>query len=594
MVVPRHPRFLARVQLALGLTMKAVLASGPSSMSPTRQHTTGTRKTAAEPTGTTKGDIIIISCFFALLFVSIFGTLLFFWITDKTKEPEVVLLERMQTQREVENLIENLHTQLRTLKTMPLSWSRMKPFRGHHLLSWSFVLGIVIAFGVILAGILQSVLAPALDSSSLNSIQLAKAEANQIVSERSMMAGTFLFFIMLNFFYMTRQHLYYERRKTVTLDQTKHHVISKTVYNHYERNWQNTMQIVILVVEFIQLLSFPLQDLLKNTTIVAVDQGSLGTVDVILAITSFFPRLSSNLYVILFWTVFTSVVIFFFGSIAFHLINSSERRRDAGRTWPIYWVSYFVPIVSLLYLPVLMVFVSSAQCLSKQVFSEGAAGSPSDLDRGNLFKCHGPGIQPVAYLVASLVGYTIAYVMMTTFVTSYDRTPVEGEILFKSKSVAMIKNLSLLLTIDFLLVPNEFSKVRSIISLVIMIGLVSVNLKMRPCYVDQINFWRSASLCCILWTALLITILNNETKTVTRISVAGVVVGIVGGMVLIFATFWTIRRCARNFSYETWVDIREPTTRQLLANSTSDHRSSTLSSCGPPEDSRNYQPRSAV
>ncbi|RKP37636.1 hypothetical protein BJ085DRAFT_7040, partial [Dimargaris cristalligena] len=100
--------------------------------------------------------------------------------------------------------------------------------------------------------------------------------------------------------------------------------------------------------------------------------------------------------------------------------------------------------------------------------------------------------------------------------------------------------LGLLLTIDFLLVPNDFNHLRSILSLVIMIVLVCVNIKMRPCYVDQINYWRSASFCCILWTALLVTMLNNENKTVRKMSVAGVSISIVGGMAVIVFLFWLV------------------------------------------------------
>ncbi|KAJ1974278.1 hypothetical protein H4R34_004776, partial [Dimargaris verticillata] len=88
----------------------------------------------------------------------------------------------------------------------------------------------------------------------------------------------------------------------------------------------------------------------------------------------------------------------------------------------------------------------------------------------------------------------------------------------------------LLLTIDFLLVPNDFNHLRSILSLIIIIALVCVSIKMKPCYVDQINFWRSASFCCILWTALLVTMLSNEDQDVRRLSVGGVVAAIVGGM----------------------------------------------------------------
>ncbi|KAJ1961105.1 hypothetical protein IWQ62_003983, partial [Dispira parvispora] len=600
--------------------------------------TTATSTASKKATGTTKGDLIMIVCFFTLVVLSVVGTWLYFYITDKTREPEMVLLDRMQTQKEVESLVENLYTQLRTLKSMPLPWTTMRPDVLHNVLSWWFVVGIILSLGVLTAGFLKSTAyssdtrssvqsnatrqyptsvwttfpttttdaesgtfimnsdgpdqtsSPILSrdfiigtdptsndrghhSSGLTRRQELRTRSPSLVpravdrdeatpkdiiadlqvSEGIMMAGTFLFFITLNFFFMTRQHLYYRRRKTASLDRSRHHVISKTAYSHYEKNWQNTIQIVTLVLEFLQLLFFPLRDLITNTDIIQINDSTSDTLDIIMGLVSFFPRLSSSFFIILFWTVFTAVFVFFFVAIALHWINSSQARREQGRSVPIYWVSYFVPIVSLLYLPILVVFVSSAQCLSKQVFN---LKDQEDPDQGGLLKCHAPNVQPVAYFIISLVGYTVAYVMMTTFVTSYDRTPVEGEILFKSKPIAIIKNLSLLLTIDFLLVPSHFNRLRSTLSLVILIGLVCVNLKLRPCYVDQINFWRSGCFCCILWTGLLVAMLNNQTSQVRRMSVGGIVGCIIGGMVAIVIIFVLIHYCGRNFSMDTWVDIR--------------------------------------
>ncbi|KAJ1657522.1 hypothetical protein IWQ61_003089 [Dispira simplex] len=634
----------------LSTTTMDSITTGTSTATTTSAVATATLTAFEKNTGATKGDVIVIVCFFTLVVLSVVGTWLYFYITDKTREPEMVLLDRMQTQKEVENLVENLYTQLRTLKSMPLPWTTMRPDVLHNVLSWWFVVGIILSLGVLSAGFLKSTAYspdtrsslqanvthqypswdlypfhptttdaepftsivgsdnPDQTSSSILSrdfitgtgplykdhnhrpIRLTRRQgspthspslvtrailrdettpkdilADLQVSENTMMAGTFLFFITLNFFFMTRQHLYYRRRKTVSLDRSRHHVISKTAYSHYEKNWQNTIQIATLVLEFLQLLFFPLRDLITNTDIIQINDSASDTVDIIMALMSFFPRLSSSLFIILFWTVFAAVFVFFFGAIALHWINSSQARREQGRSVPIYWVSYFVPIVSLLYLPILVVFVSSAQCLSKQVFN---VQDQEDPDQGGLLKCHAPNVQPVAYFIASLVGYTVAYVMMTTFVTSYDRTPVEGEILFKSKPIAIIKNLSLLLTIDFLLVPNHFSRLRSTLSLVILIGLVCVNLKQRPCYVDQINFWRSGCFCCILWTGLLVAMLNNQTSQVHRLSVGSIVGCIVGGMVVIIIVFVLIHYYGRNFSMDTWVDIRASEHKPLTGRPT--------------------------
>jgi hypothetical protein len=41
----------------------------------------------------------------------------------------------------------------------------------------------------------------------------------------------------------------------------------------------------------------------------------------------------------------------------------------------------------------------------------------------------------------SLVGYVVAYFLMTIFLTSYERVPTKNEIAYKSISVAFIKNM---------------------------------------------------------------------------------------------------------------------------------------------------------
>jgi hypothetical protein len=88
-------------------------------------------------------------------------------------------------------------------------------------------------------------------------------------------------------------------------------------------------------------------------------------------------------------------------------------------------------------------------------------------------RCPPADVDQTFYLLFSLGAYFIAYLFLTVFLTSYDRTPIEGEISFKSKGVAFFDNLGgfkdseyffylhildLLLVIDFLLLPEQSTR----------------------------------------------------------------------------------------------------------------------------------------
>lgn len=87
---------------------------------------------------------------------------------------------------------------------------------------------------------------------------------------------------------------------------------------------------------------------------------------------------------------------------------------------------------TLLYIPILTTFVSSAACQSLNI--------PTN-DFSVTLRCNAPNISRQLYLWLSLFGYMIAYFLMTIFLTSYERVPTKNEIAYKSISVAFIKNM---------------------------------------------------------------------------------------------------------------------------------------------------------
>ncbi|KAI7906270.1 uncharacterized protein BX663DRAFT_428930, partial [Cokeromyces recurvatus] len=96
----------------------------------------------------------------------------------------------------------------------------------------------------------------------------------------------------------------------------------------------------------------------------------------------------------------------------------------------------------------------------------------------------------------------------------------------------------LLLAIVFLLVESttNVNRIRAILSIIILLTMICYNIKIRPCYVDKINFFRTASFTCILWTSTLVAILS-DTNAAQSLGPFTVFYIIMGGWFLIILCF---------------------------------------------------------
>jgi hypothetical protein len=126
----------------------------------------------------------------------------------------------------------------------------------------------------------------------------------------------------------------------------------------------------------------------------------------------------------------------------------------------------------------------------------------------NTLLCTGPLVQPALYLTASLFAYTLAYVLFMVFLTSFERVPAKGEICFRPNGVAVLKNLGLLLAVDFLLIQSPAQRrFRGLVSIGIMLAMACYTIRMKPCYWNKINYWRTFSFSCVLYASLLVALL---------------------------------------------------------------------------------------
>ncbi|KAF9324494.1 hypothetical protein BGZ91_002920 [Linnemannia elongata] len=246
-------------------------------------------------------------------------------------------------------------------------------------------------------------------------------------------------------------------------------------------------------------------------------------------------------YLLRFWSCFAAVVFGWLVALSIHAWNRRCRRlRREGRP---HWNAISVGW-SVLYLPILSTFLSSAACQSQaihayahekytqqqeQALHEKGGHNPKIqatsifssvimtlLDPAstvaaptpNSLLCTGPLVHPGLYLTASLFAYTLAYVLFMVFLTSFERVPGKGEICFRPNGVAVLKNLGLLLAVDFLLIQSPAQRrFRGLVSIGIMLTMACYTIRMKPCYWNKINYWRTFSFSCVLYASLLVALL---------------------------------------------------------------------------------------
>ncbi|KAI8599336.1 hypothetical protein EDD21DRAFT_433387 [Dissophora ornata] len=242
-------------------------------------------------------------------------------------------------------------------------------------------------------------------------------------------------------------------------------------------------------------------------------------------------------YLLRFWSCAFAVLLGWIVALSIHGWNRRCRRlRREGRPHsPAISVGW-----SVLYLPILSTFLSSAACQSQAIHAyaneqyiqqqeQARREGRGSLQASSIFNsivltlmdpsatmtpsastllCTGPQIQPSLYLAASLLAYTLAYLLFMVFLTSFERVPSKGEICFRPNGVAVLKNLGLLLAVDFLLIQSPSQRrFRGLVSMAIMLAMACYTIRMKPCYWNKINYWRTFSFSCVLYASLLVALL---------------------------------------------------------------------------------------
>ncbi|KAI7906271.1 uncharacterized protein BX663DRAFT_428646 [Cokeromyces recurvatus] len=366
-------------------------------------------------------ETISIILFFSILIILAVSFIIYFWYTERHKIPVNQRGDQaVGQQQEIYLLVDNISQQLKTTFRIPICtlaivlWNhisqsdnnnvtqhqRVYNFRFYHLGSLSCVISFIVSL-VILIG-----------SSTSHVLQ----------------SSLFVFVLSINLYLMTRQRCYYtERRKLYGNDDAHITAVYDTRFDDWDTSMlSNWIQLTILIIEFLQLMTFPLRDLVAVTH--GSQQQTSELVSFVMNAGGLMPDMRTpTWYTYSLWTTFVGTCVSLLVGLLIHIIHWKYPYRISTR-----WVRWFIPVTTLLYIPILTTFVSSAACQSLNM--------PFN-DNNQTLRCHSQTISQPLYFYISLLGYLLAYFMMTIFLTSYERIPNQNEIAYKSISVAFIKNM---------------------------------------------------------------------------------------------------------------------------------------------------------
>lgn len=215
--------------------------------------------------------------------------------------------------------------------SVPLSHEHQKVLahKYHHLFSIICVILFIVAF-IILIGT-----ASAVPSSSTSAF---------------LQASLFVVVLCINMFLVTRQRFYYKERKELFGSDDAHmNAVYKTRFTDWERKmWSNWIQIVILVIEFFQLLTFPLRDLMTVNSFGAISSASQAQqsnfeyfVSLVLNAGGLMPDMRTpTWYTYTVWTTFSVTCLGLLVSVIVHGVNTWRPYR-----LPNQWVHWCIPVV---------------------------------------------------------------------------------------------------------------------------------------------------------------------------------------------------------------------------------------------------------
>lgn len=197
----------------------------------------------------------------------------------------------------------------------------------YHLFSLLFISSFVIALSILIGAVNSTID----DHSSTLLLQ----------------ATLFVFVLSTNLYLITRQRCYYmERRKLFGENDAHINAIYDTRFSNWDKSmWSNWVQITILIIEFFQLMTFPLRDLITVTSLVNDETNIRQTetsqlVSFILNAGGLMPDMRTpTWYTYSLWTAFAVTCVSLILGLIFHAVNYKYPYKLPTR-----WVRWCIPV----------------------------------------------------------------------------------------------------------------------------------------------------------------------------------------------------------------------------------------------------------
>ena len=308
------------------------------------------------------------------------------------------------------------------------------------------------------------------------------------------------------------------------------------VLSRVELSGFNAIQTLVIIVEFIQLASFPVRDLYRNDAFQLALQLPQGTFskDFMALIRSALAIFSTGLpnvdfdyvkFVICWWLTIAAVCIagiFIAGYYAIRSewvlrkLDSMQKTKNFLTSVDATWILSFLPIVNLLYLVILNAFLERLGCLSSNITPTWPApleelGLAIQKRQSECLPIY--SAYPMMHTAYSLVGFTLAFFIFTACRTAQEPKPEDGIINYTSNSELLLKSGAIIILLLYTLVPTSATAtVRGSLAAIIISLMILYNVVIGSTYSRWINFLRTLSFLAVLWMSLVVTYYTAENQ----------------------------------------------------------------------------------
>lgn len=299
-------------------------------------------------------DTISIVLFFSIIALLLLSFMFYFWYTERHKIPKNQRgNQAVGQEQEIYLLVDNISNQAKTTFKIPIFtlivvlWKRLFDKRSsftistvtttdipplalhehqrvyntrfYHLFSLLFIVSFVITLAILIGAI------------------------NNSSSPFLLQAALFVFVLSINLYLITRQRCYYKERRQLFGNNDEHmNAIYDTRFSDWDTSmWSNWVQITILVIEFFQLMTFPLRDLITVTSFMNPQTSSTSQlVSFVLNAGGLMPDMRTpTWYTYSLWTTFVTMCFSLLLGLVIHGINYKYPYKASTR-----WVRWCIPV----------------------------------------------------------------------------------------------------------------------------------------------------------------------------------------------------------------------------------------------------------